>query len=290
MSENSSTGQTQKRRSSNSRRRKSNAGAKPNPAPAAQAAAGAAGSTESRRSAPRRRSAARPAAKQPAEGRQPQASPAAAVVQEGKPAAKRRRRRSPARPGTTSTETRLRIIPLGGMREIGKNLTVYEYDQDMIIVDCGITFPDEDMPGIDIVVPDFAYVLQNKKKLRGIFLTHGHEDHIGALPWLLRDIKVPVYGSRMTLELVRRKLEDRGTGVKEPSSMLSVTALSSTPAALMSNSSMLITASRMPTAWPSGHRPESSSIPATSKLTIRQSMAVQWISAGSPRSVRKAFS
>ena len=214
MSENSSTGQTQKRRSSNSRRRKSNAGAKPNPAPAAQAAAGAAGSTESRRPAPRRRSAARPATKQPAEGRQPQASPAAAVVQEGKPAAKRRRRRSPARPGTTSTETRLRIIPLGGMREIGKNLTVYEYDQDMIIVDCGITFPDEDMPGIDIVVPDFAYVLQNKKKLRGIFLTHGHEDHIGALPWLLRDIKVPVYGSRMTLELVRRKLEDRGTGVK----------------------------------------------------------------------------
>ena len=70
------------------------------------------------------------------------------------------------------------------MREIGKNLTVYEYGNDMIVVDCGIAFPEEDMPGIDVVIPDFTYLLQNKEKLRGIFITHGHEDHIGALPWL----------------------------------------------------------------------------------------------------------
>lgn len=214
MSENTSKEQAQKRRSSNSRRRKKPTGTNPSSTPATQNTAGHTGSTDKRKPAPRRRSAARPSAKQPADSRSPQATPAAAAAQDNKTATKRRRRRSTGRSGAVSTEKRLKIIPLGGMREIGKNLTVYEYDQDMIIVDCGITFPDEDMPGIDIVVPDFAYVLQNKKKLKGIFLTHGHEDHIGALPWLLRDIKVPVYGSRMTLELVRRKLEDRGTGVK----------------------------------------------------------------------------
>ncbi|HAL74638.1 MAG TPA: ribonuclease J [Clostridiales bacterium] len=107
----------------------------------------------------------------------------------------------------------LKIIPLGGMREIGKNLTVYEYDDNIIIVDCGIAFPEEDMPGIDVVIPDFSYLIRNKEKIRGIFLTHGHEDHIGALPWLCKDIKVPIYGNRLTLELVRLKLEDRGTGV-----------------------------------------------------------------------------
>lgn len=106
----------------------------------------------------------------------------------------------------------LKVIPLGGMREIGKNLTVYEYDNDMIVVDCGIAFPEEDMPGIDVVIPDFTYLLQNKEKLRGIFITHGHEDHIGALPWLCRDLHVPIYGNRLTLELIRLKLEDRGTG------------------------------------------------------------------------------
>ncbi|MEA4888941.1 MAG: ribonuclease J [Clostridiaceae bacterium] len=106
----------------------------------------------------------------------------------------------------------LKVIPLGGMREIGKNMTVYECGQDMILVDCGLAFPEDDMPGIDVVIPDFSYVIQNKQKLRGIFLTHGHEDHIGALPWLCKEVHVPIYGNQLTLELVRLKLEDRGSG------------------------------------------------------------------------------
>ncbi len=108
----------------------------------------------------------------------------------------------------------LKLIPLGGMREIGKNMTVIEYENDMIIVDCGIGFPEEDMPGIDIVIPDFSYLSSNRHKLKAVFLTHGHEDHIGALPWLCKEYNVPIYGNKLTIELVRNKLNDRGTGVK----------------------------------------------------------------------------
>ena len=121
------------------------------------------------------------------------------------------RSRQPRRPASGGL---LKVIPLGGMREIGKNMTVIEYDNDMIIVDCGIGFPEEDMPGIDIVIPDFSYVIKNKDKLRGVFLTHGHEDHIGALPWLCKEINVPIFGNKLTIELVRLKLEDRGAGAK----------------------------------------------------------------------------
>lgn len=117
-------------------------------------------------------------------------------------------------PPTGSGAARLRVIPLGGMREIGKNMTVYEYGDDMIVVDCGIAFPDEEMPGIDVVIPDFSYVFDNRHKLRGVFITHGHEDHIGALPYFLKDIQVPVYSNHLPAELIRRKIEDRGTGVK----------------------------------------------------------------------------
>ncbi|NLT12055.1 MAG: ribonuclease J [Clostridiaceae bacterium] len=104
----------------------------------------------------------------------------------------------------------LKVIPLGGLGEIGKNMTVFEYANDMIIIDCGVAFPEEDMPGIDAVIQDFSYVINNKHKLRGIFLTHGHEDHIGALPYLFHEIKCPVYGGRLTIELVRRKLAEKG--------------------------------------------------------------------------------
>lgn len=103
---------------------------------------------------------------------------------------------------------KLRIIPLGGIREIGKNLTVFETDNDMILIDCGVAFPEDDMPGIDAVIPDFSYVIEHKDKLRAIVLTHGHEDHIGALPYFLKELNVPIYGTKLTLALVEKKLED----------------------------------------------------------------------------------
>lgn len=100
----------------------------------------------------------------------------------------------------------LSVIPLGGVEEVGLNMTVFEYDNDMIIVDAGLMFPEEDMLGVDYVVPDFSYIIDNRDKLRGIVITHGHEDHIGALPFLLKEIDVPVYGTALTLGLVRNKL------------------------------------------------------------------------------------
>jgi len=103
---------------------------------------------------------------------------------------------------------KLEILPLGGMGEIGKNMTVFEYGHNIMIVDCGVMFPDSDMYGIDLVLPDFSYVLENKDKLRGIVLTHGHMDHIGALPYILREVQTPVYGTPLTLGLVRRQLEE----------------------------------------------------------------------------------
>jgi ribonuclease J len=105
---------------------------------------------------------------------------------------------------------KLRIIPLGGLGEIGKNITVFEYGEDIIIVDCGIAFPEDDMLGIDLVIPDVTYLTKNKEKVKGFVLTHGHEDHIGALPYILKDLNVPLYGTKLTLGLVEQKLEEHG--------------------------------------------------------------------------------
>ncbi|MDI6889936.1 MAG: ribonuclease J [Thermodesulfovibrionales bacterium] len=103
-------------------------------------------------------------------------------------------------------ESTLSVIPLGGVEEIGLNMTAFEHENDIIIVDAGLMFPEEDMLGVDFVIPDFSYILDNREKVKGIILTHGHEDHIGALPFLLKEISVPVYGTALTLGLVRIKL------------------------------------------------------------------------------------
>ncbi len=103
---------------------------------------------------------------------------------------------------------KLKIIPLGGLDEIGKNITVLEYGKDMIVVDCGVGFPDEDMYGVDLVIPDFSYLVQNAKKLRGMFITHGHEDHIGSIPYCMQQVICPIHGTAMTNGLIKLKLEE----------------------------------------------------------------------------------
>ncbi|MBR1832884.1 MAG: ribonuclease J [Ruminiclostridium sp.] len=117
---------------------------------------------------------------------------------------------SSSRPSGGRKSSPLKIIPLGGLNEIGKNLYLYECCNDMFIVDCGLAFPDDDMLGIDLVIPDFTYIIKNKDKLRGVVLTHGHEDHIGSLAYLLKKVNVPVYGTRLTLGLVEGKLKEHG--------------------------------------------------------------------------------
>ncbi|MBE6538165.1 MAG: ribonuclease J [Ruminococcaceae bacterium] len=103
---------------------------------------------------------------------------------------------------------KIRIIPLGGLNEIGKNLTVIEYENDLIVVDCGLGFPDDDMLGVDLVIPDMSYLEKNESRIRGVFLTHGHEDHIGAIPYMLRTINPPIYGTKLTLGIIKNKLEE----------------------------------------------------------------------------------
>ncbi len=146
-------------------------------------------------------------------GRKPQKpalSQTAAQVQalkEQEAALEKRSRRGCGRP-KKSQKPPVKVYFLGGLNEIGKNFTVYECQNDMLIVDCGLSFPDEDMPGVDSVIPDFAFVEKNWDKIRGVVITHGHEDHIGAVPYLLKKLNVPVYGTALTIGLIEGKLKE----------------------------------------------------------------------------------
>ncbi len=164
--------------------------------------------------APKAPQAPKAAVKQP-EMVEPAAAPAPKKTSERKTHVRTGRRKSEAAQKVQTAaavqrnpDSRLRIIPLGGLNEVGKNMTLFECDDEMLIVDCGIGFPDEDMPGIDLVIPDMSYLESNRDKIKGVVLTHGHEDHIGAVPYFLRSFNVPVYGTKLTLGILKNKLEE----------------------------------------------------------------------------------
>ena len=114
----------------------------------------------------------------------------------------------------TEATGKLKIAMLGGLYEIGKNLAVIEYEDEILVVDCGLGFPDDDMLGIDLVIPDITYLVENQNKIKGIILTHGHEDHIGALPYVLQQISPPVYGTPLTVGILQGKLEEHSYEVE----------------------------------------------------------------------------
>ncbi|HPB81258.1 MAG TPA: ribonuclease J [Spirochaetota bacterium] len=111
----------------------------------------------------------------------------------------------------TKDKQKLRIIPVGGLDAIGRNMTIFEYDEDIIIVDCGIMFPTDEMPGVDFLIPDLSYVAKNRHRVKAILITHGHEDHIGAVPFLLQEVNAPIYATRIAIGLIQKRLEEKPT-------------------------------------------------------------------------------
>ena len=118
------------------------------------------------------------------------------------------RKRAPKKEEFRFKKPNIKIIPLGGIEEIGKNITVFEYENDIIVVDCGLEFPTDDMLGIDLVIPDVSYLVKNKEKIRGMVITHGHEDHIGSIPYVLQQVNIPIYATKLTIGLIKGKLEE----------------------------------------------------------------------------------
>ena len=154
----------------------------------------------------RKKESVKKGAKAPAASASAIASVASAQVPQA-PAARGRGKRGRGN-GRPAPDGKLKVMMLGGLQEIGKNITVLEYGEDIIVVDCGMGFPDEDMLGVDLVIPDFTYLEKNAERVRGVLLTHGHEDHIGGVPYLLRMLQPPVYGTRLTIGILQKKLEE----------------------------------------------------------------------------------
>ena len=149
---------------------------------------------------------------------------------------------------------KMRIIPLGGLEKIGMNITAFEYEDSIIVVDCGLSFPEEDMLGIDLVIPDVTYLKDNIQKVKGFVITHGHEDHIGALPYVLRELNLPIYATKLTMGIIEKKLRNTiCSAVQEEK--LSDTDSRSIWDSSVSNLLRQTTVSRMRQHWQSIHRP-----------------------------------
>ena len=131
-----------------------------------------------------------------------------AVIAEKKTEKKPAEKKHVAKKASAKAASKLKVIPLGGLHEVGKNITAFEYEDEILIVDCGVAFPEDDMLGIDLVIPDFSYLTKNKEKVLGVVITHGHEDHIGSLPYFLKELNVPIYGTKLTIGLVETKLKE----------------------------------------------------------------------------------